>query len=68
MPAQKITKEEYCKAAIKSAMNDQRLTELSRDICRIIADYLRDESHKKEFEEWYLKKYGKPYAWKGVKK
>lgn len=23
----------------------------------------RDEQHRKEFEEWYLKKYGKPYEW-----
>lgn len=47
---------------------DKQLKELSRDLCRIVGDSLRDESKRKDFEQWYLKRYGKPYVWKGVKR
>lgn len=49
------------------------MTELSRlleekPICTILAkkvqDYFKDEKHKREFEEWYRKKYGKEYEWR----
>lgn len=26
-----------------------------------VEDYLQDEEHRKQFEEWYRKKYGKDY-------
>lgn len=26
-----------------------------------VSDYFRDPKHQKEFEEWYIRKYGKPY-------
>lgn len=32
-----------------------------------VREYFKDPEHRKEFERWYLKKYGKPYVWKPVK-
>lgn len=36
--------------------------------CTILAkkveDYFRDEEHRRQFEEWYKKKYGKDYEWR----
>lgn len=29
-----------------------------------VEDYFRDEEHRKQFEEWYRKKYGKDYEWR----
>lgn len=48
-------------------MNEQQIKELSRDLCRIVGDYLKNEAYRKAFEDWYFKKYGKPYVWKGAK-
>ena len=31
-----------------------------------VREYFKDPEHRKEFERWYLKKYGKPYKWKPV--
>ena len=31
-----------------------------------VREYFKDPEHRKEFERWYLKKYGKPYEWKTV--
>lgn len=31
-----------------------------------VREYFKDQEHRKEFERWYLKKYGKPYVWKSV--
>lgn len=28
--------------------------------------YFTDEQHRREFEDWYLKKYGIPYSWKKI--
>lgn len=30
---------------------------------RSVYEFFRGKQHRKEFEEWYLKKYGKPYVW-----
>lgn len=30
---------------------------------RSVREFFLDKQHSKEFEEWYLKKYGKPYVW-----
>ncbi len=35
-----------------------------RLIRRSVTECLRKEKNRKEFEEWYLKEYGKPYVWK----
>lgn len=32
-------------------------------LARSVREFFRDEQHRKEFEDWYLKKYGKPYVW-----
>ena len=32
-----------------------------------VREYFKDPEHRKEFERWYLKKYGKPYVWKPVR-
>lgn len=31
-----------------------------------VREYFKDPEHRKEFEQWYLKKYGLPYEWKPV--
>lgn len=31
---------------------------------KVVCDYLQEPKHRKDFEEWYLKEYGKPYEWK----
>lgn len=31
-------------------------------LARSVREFFQDERHRKEFEEWYLKKYGKPYV------
>lgn len=36
---------------------------LLQDIVENGFEFFRDEQHRKEFEDWYLKKYGKPYVW-----
>lgn len=39
-----------------------------KPFCTILAkkveDYFRDETHRKQFEEWYKQKYGKEYEWR----
>ena len=39
-----------------------------RPFCTILAkkveEYFRDEEHRKRFEEWYRRKYGKEYEWR----
>ncbi len=37
---------------------------LGRLVAKTVTKYFSDESHRKEFEEWYFQKYGKPYQWK----
>ena len=32
-----------------------------------VREYFKDAEHRKEFETWYEKKYGKKYQWKKVK-
>lgn len=32
-----------------------------------VREYFKDPEHRKEFERWYLEKYGLPYEWKPVK-
>lgn len=33
-------------------------------LARSVREFFQNERHRKEFEEWYLKKYGTPYVWK----
>lgn len=33
-------------------------------LCEKVQAYFQDEEHRKEFEIWYQKKYGKPYQWR----
>ena len=36
-------------------------------LTRSVREFFQDEQHRKEFEEWYLKKYGKSYVWEPVR-
>lgn len=36
-------------------------------LARSVREFFQDEQHRKEFEEWYMKKNGKPYAWEPVR-
>lgn len=38
----------------------------ARYIARAVQDYFKDDEHKREFEEYYLEKYGREYHWKKV--
>lgn len=33
-------------------------------LARSAREFFQNEQHRKEFEEWHLKKYGKSYEWK----
>ena len=37
---------------------------LGASLARIVTEYYQDKQHRKEFETWYKKTYGKPYVWK----
>ena len=41
--------------------------ELAACLLREVKEYFQDLDHRKQFEEWYLKKYGEPYDWKNPK-
>ena len=32
-----------------------------------VRDYFKNPDKRTEFEDWYFKKYGKPYEWKKVR-
>lgn len=32
-----------------------------------VRDYFKNPDNRTEFEDWYFKKYGKPYKWKKVR-
>lgn len=42
----------------------KRLNSFARELRRRVRKYLDDREHRREFEEWFLQKYGKPYQWK----
>lgn len=37
---------------------------IGRLLAKTVSRYLKDEEHRREFEEWYFKKYGVKYQWK----
>lgn len=37
---------------------------LGLSLLRRVESYFQDKQHRREFETWFLKKYGKPYVWK----
>jgi hypothetical protein len=43
---------------------------IGRLLAKKVSRYLEDLEHRREFEEWYFKKYGTEYQWKmgGVSK
>lgn len=43
---------------------EKQLNRFCRMLRRTVRRYLDDKKHRKEFEKWYLDKYGKPYEWK----
>lgn len=47
-------------------MNTPSFTEkrIGRLLAKTVSRYLKDEEHRREFEEWYFKKYGVEYQWK----
>ena len=36
-------------------------------LARSVRKFFREEQHRKEFEDWYMKKHGKPYVWEPVR-
>lgn len=43
---------------------NKQMNSFCRELRRRVRKYLDDGKHRKEFEEWYLEKYGKPYQWR----
>lgn len=37
---------------------------IGRLLAKTVSRYLKDKEHRREFEEWYFKKYGVNYQWK----
>lgn len=47
-----------------SSFIEKQTVSFCRDLRRRVRRYLDTPAHRREFEEWYLQKYGKPYQWK----
>lgn len=43
---------------------EKRMNSFARELRRRVRRYLDDREHRREFEEWFLRKYGKQYQWK----
>lgn len=39
---------------------------LSLLLAQTVREYFKDEGHRKDFEAWYMGKYGKPYQWVNI--
>lgn len=39
---------------------------LSRLLAKNVREYFKEDDHRKAFEAWYLKRYGKPYQWVNI--
>lgn len=37
---------------------------IATKLCSVVREYFKDETHRKEFCQWYEQKYGKPYTFK----
>ena len=44
--------------------SEKRMVSFCRELRRRVYSYLQDKEHRKEFEQWYLDRDGKPYEWK----
>lgn len=41
-------------------------TALGMTVAEKVREYFKDARHRRAFELWYKRKYGKPYHWKKV--
>ena len=41
--------------------------ELAACLAREVREYFRDPEHRKQFEVWYMERYGEPYNWNNPK-
>ena len=46
---------------LKELLPDKPMVSLV--LWKSVQDYFQNDEHKKQFEEWYEKKYGEPYNW-----
>ena len=56
-----MSSQEACPAVKLLPVTARRVAILALKHCR---EYLRSPAHRREFEEWYFKKYGVKYQWK----
>lgn len=50
---------------IEKKINDTNKIEVFTSIlAKRVEKYFQDEEHRRQFEEWYRKKYGKEYEWR----
>lgn len=47
-------------------IDHKRMDSFCRELVRRVRRYYNDKEHRREFEEWYLQNYGKPYEWMKV--
>ena len=43
-----------------------QLKALGATIAEKVRLYFKDPDHRRKFEAWYLRRYGKPYTWKKI--
>lgn len=48
----------------QEVIDSDKLDGFALVLAKKVQDYFKDEKHKREFEEWYRKKYGKEYVWR----
>ena len=49
---------------MSTSLEESTKNRIGRLLAKTVFRYLNDEEHRREFEEWYLKKYGMKYQWK----
>lgn len=49
---------------MSTPLEESTKNRISRLLAKTVSRYLKDEEHRREFEEWYFKKYGMKYQWK----
>lgn len=48
----------------KTQLSSWTRENLGHTLSHIVSKYLQDSEHRREFETWYEKTYGKKYIWK----
>ena len=52
------------KSTTHEMLNSDQIEVLASSLIRTVEQYFQDDEHKRQFEEWYKKKYGMEYKWR----